>query len=262
MIDLDNISVAYGADDVVHDVSLGVPAGGWLGLIGPNGAGKSSVLKAIAGACGYRGTISIGGDELSTLSRRERSARVAYLPQTPVLPDDMTGLEYVLLGRTPHIGYFGTETADDRAIASAALRRLDLAGFADRFLSQMSGGERQRVVLARAIATEANVLLLDEPTTALDIGHQQQALDLVDELRRTEGLTVITALHDLTLAGMYCDQLALVDGGRLVASGAPNEVLTADSIGSIYGADVAVTVIDGMLIISPQRRTGPGLRSA
>ena len=152
---------------------------------------------------------------------------VAYVPQSPNLPDDMTAAEYVMLGRNPYIGYFGAETTHDRSIVAGVLERLDLEPFAQRLLGSLSGGERQRLVIARALAQEAPVLLLDEPTSALDIGHQQQALELVDRLRRETGLTVLSAMHDLTLAGLYADRLTLLDRGTVVASGTAAEVLDA-----------------------------------
>ena len=144
---------------------------------------------------------------------------MAYVPQNPLLPYDMTAFEYVLLGRAPFVGYFGTESRHDRAMARDVLGRLDVSEFADRRLGELSGGEQQRLVIARALATEAPILLLDEPTSALDIGHQQQALELVARLRRDHGLTVVSAMHDLTLAGMYADHLALMHDGSVVAYG-------------------------------------------
>ena len=145
---------------------------------------------------------------------------MAYVPQSPTMPDDMTGFEYVLLGRSPYVGYFGTESRHDKAMTADVLRRLELDEFADRRLGTLSGGERQRLVIARALAQEAPILLLDEPTSALDIGHQQQALELVARLRREHGLTVVSAMHDLTLAGSYSDRLVLLHEGDCVAGGA------------------------------------------
>jgi len=153
------------------------------------------------------------------------------------------------------VGYLGTPGRRDRARAGAALERLDIARFAQRRLARMSGGERQRVVLARALASEPSVLLLDEPTSMLDVGHQQQVLELVDELRRDGGLTVLSTLHDLTAAGQYADALVLLDEGRVVASGPPESVLTAPLIESVYAARVAVTTgPDGRPAVAPVRR--------
>jgi iron complex transport system ATP-binding protein len=155
----------------------------------------------------------------------------------------MVVVDYVLLGRTPYVPPLGRESAADLAAVDAVLERLDLAGFADRRLESLSGGERQRVFLARALAQGANLLLLDEPTTALDIGHQQEVLELVDQLRRDVGLTVLATMHDLSIAGEYADRMVLLAGGRVVAAGPPREVLTEPLLAQHYRA--RVRVIDG-----------------
>ncbi|MBO0803487.1 MAG: ABC transporter ATP-binding protein [Nocardiopsaceae bacterium] len=232
-IDLDGRSV-------VREVSLVSAGSGWLALIGPNGSGKSSLIRACAGLLEYQGEILLDGTDLRSLRGRDRARLVGYVPQEPVLPPDMTVAEYVLLGRTAHIGYFGNAGARDRAVAAEAMERLDVAAFAARRLARMSGGERQRVVLARALAQRPRLLLLDEPTSMLDIGHEQTVLDLVDGLR-ADGLTVLSALHDLTLAGQYADRLVLLDDGRVAASGTAADVLTAPLIGRVYAARVTVS---------------------
>ncbi|MEI6401986.1 MAG: ABC transporter ATP-binding protein, partial [Actinomycetota bacterium] len=204
------LAVHYGKRTALAGFTDTVRPGEWLCLIGPNGAGKSSILRAVAGLVPHTGSIEVDGSRLELRSARRRAELVAYVPQSPVLPDDMTGAEYVLLGRNPYISYFGAESAHDRALVAELLDRLDLGELAGRYLGTMSGGERQRLVIARALAQEAPILLLDEPTSALDIGHQQQALELVDRLRHEHGLTVVSAMHDLTLAGLYADRLALL----------------------------------------------------
>ncbi len=201
-----DVSVTYGKRRAVVGFTDRVEPGEWLGVIGPNGAGKSSLLRSIVGLARHGGDILVDGRSLRSMSDRERAATVAYVAQDPLIPDDMTAVEYVLLGRTPYIGYFGSATAADRRIVGDVLDQLRLTEFADRLLGALSGGERQRIVLARALAQQASILLLDEPTSALDIGHQQQALELVTELRRREQLTVVSALHDLTMAGTYTDR--------------------------------------------------------
>ena len=249
MIRFERVTVRYRRREVVAGFSAVVAAGEWLGLIGPNGAGKSSLLKAAVGLVEYAGSIAIAG-----LDGRPRAQLVAYVPQEPLLPPDMSGLDYALLGRAPHISYFGVETADDRRLAAAALERLDLDGFAGRPLGELSGGERQRMVIARALATEAPLLVLDEPTNALDIGHQQQALDLVAGLRAERGLTVLSAMHDLTLAGMYADRLVLLDAGTTVAEGAPADVLTTTNLERYYRVRATVRVEpDGTVAVIPRR---------
>jgi iron complex transport system ATP-binding protein len=166
----------------------------------------------------------------------------------------MTGREYVLLGRTPHIGYFGHPTKNDRAMVDDVIGRLGLDDIATRHLGVLSGGERQRLVIARALATEAPILLLDEPTSALDIGHQQQAFELVERLRREHGLTVISAMHDLTLAGMYSDRLALLHEGTVVSHGSVEDVLSAETLAEFYGVRVTVhREADGTVVVIPRR---------
>src|SRR5207253_4133756 len=162
--------------------------------------------------------------------------------------------EYVLLGRTPHISYLGGESTRDRRVAAAAIERLELDPLAHRLLSTRSGGERQRAVLARALAQEASVLLLDEPTSALDVGHQQQVLELVDALRREHGLAVLSAMHELTLAGQYADRIVLLAAGRIAATGSPREVLTEQALGALYEARVRVIEDGGQFVVVPVRR--------
>lgn len=240
MIETRDLSVTLGEREVLTDVGARVERGGWLAVIGPNGAGKSTLLRAVMGLVGHRGEVLIDGSSAGALKPRERARLVAYAPQTPALPPDMTVFDYALLGRTPYIPYLGRESRHDREVTASVLDRLDLDAFAGRRLGNLSGGERQRVVLARALTQQAPVLLLDEPTTALDLGHQQQVLELVDRLRRADGLTVLTTLHDLTLAGQYADTLLLVAEGRAVASGRPVEVLTETLVGTHFGAHVKI----------------------
>lgn len=228
-----------GAVPVVDGVSLEVASGGWLAVIGPNGAGKSTLLKAIAGLLPYQGTITFDPPPAGR-SRRELARLLAYVAQQPTLPPDVSVREYVLLGRTPYLGYLGNPGRGDREVADAALARLELEGLAGRRLATLSGGERQRVALARALAQEPRVLLLDEPTSALDLGHQQLVLESVDRLRREDGLTVVTTLHDLTAAAQYAERLLLLDHGRVAAAGTPLEVLTAERIERVYRAHVSV----------------------
>jgi len=165
----------------------------------------------------------------------------------------MTVGEYVLLGRTPYLGPLAKEGARDREAAARALGRLDLFEFVERRLGTLSGGEKQRVVVARALAQDAEIVLLDEPTAALDIGHQQQALELLDGLRVESGLTLVAAMHDLTLAAQYADRMLLLDGGRVVADGAPTDVLTEAVIGRHYGAAIDVVPVGDRIAIVPRR---------
>ncbi|XRQ16294.1 ABC transporter ATP-binding protein [Actinomadura welshii] len=235
------LDVALGGRPVLKDVSLDVPAGSWTAIIGPNGAGKSTLLRAVLGLVPSHGEVAVAGRDLGTLKPRQRAHLVAYAPQSPNLPAGMTVFDYTLLGRSPYIPHLGRESARDRATTAEVLDRLDLTAFAARPLDHLSGGERQRVVLARALAQQTPVLLLDEPTTALDIGHQQQVMELIDRLRLSDGLTVVTTIHDLTLAGQYADGLALISGGRVAAAGEPAQVLTRPAVEEHFGARVRVT---------------------
>jgi cobalamin transport system ATP-binding protein len=253
---LEQLSVTLGGARVLSELCAEVEGGEWVALIGPNGAGKTTALRAIAGLVPYEGHVRVLEDDADGLARKHLARRVALVPQVPLIPGDITVRAYVLLGRTPHLGYFGTEGRRDHGAVDAALEQLDLVSFAERRLDTLSGGERQRATLARALAQDAPLLLLDEPTAALDMGRQQQVLEIVDELRASRGLTVVSTMHDLTLAGQYADRLLLVDGGRLVAAGPPDAVLTRSLITEHYGAEVAVVDAPGSgFVVVPVRRT-------
>lgn len=232
------VEVTYSPESVVGPVSLEVGDGEWLGLIGPNGAGKSTLLRAAVAAIDHEGHVELGG------GRRPTGLDVAWMPQRPELPDGMTVADYVMLGRTPHLGYFGSESDHDIESVQWALEQLELSRLGPRILSTLSGGEVQRAVLARSLAQEAPVLLLDEPTSSLDVGHALETLEILDELRLREGLTVITAVHDLTLAGRFAERLTMLSRGIVVADGTPSEVLTEENLIAHYGAGVRV-VNDG-----------------
>ena len=252
-----DVSVKYGSSVAVHGFTDTVRPGEWLCLIGPNGAGKSSLLRSAAGLVKHEGGILVDGSPLHLRTSRRRAALVAHVPQSPSMPEDMTAAEYVLLGRNPYVGYFGNESKHDRMMVARVIERLDLEEFAERRLGTLSGGERQRLVIARALAQEAPIMLLDEPTSALDIGHQQQALELVDSLRREHGFTVVSAMHDLTLAGLYSDRLALLHQGHCVATGPAEQVLKAETLSEFYGVSVTVHhEPDGTVVVVP-RRTVP-----
>jgi iron complex transport system ATP-binding protein len=255
MISFEGLTVRYGDALALDGVSGQAADGEWLGVIGANGAGKTTLLNALARLLSFRGAVSICGRPGTGLSRRELARLIAYVPQRPLLPPDMTAGEYVLLGRTAHIGYLRTETAADRRICAAVLGRLDLAKMAGRTLRAMSGGELQRLVLARALAQEAPVLLLDEPTSALDLGRRMDALELIDEVRRERGLTVLSAIHDLTLAGQFADRLMLLAAGQVAAAGPAASVLSAELLSEHFGAGVQVIATDsGDLAVVSRRQ--------
>ncbi|MGH3651309.1 MAG: ABC transporter ATP-binding protein [Acidimicrobiia bacterium] len=249
MISWTDVVVIYGSRRVLGPVSVDVADGEWLGLIGPNGAGKTTLVKSAVGVVPHMGSVSFGGRQ------RRPGLDVAWMPQRPHLPDDMGVADYVMLGRTPHLGYLAAETKHDLDAVYTALEKLDLSEFARRPLGTLSGGEAQRAVLARALAQEAPVLLLDEPTASLDVGHAVEVLDVVDELRQEEGLTVVTAAHDLTLAGRYAERLLLMSGGLVAAEGPPREVLTEDNLKAHYGAGIRVLDDRDGPIVVPMRKS-------
>jgi iron complex transport system ATP-binding protein len=253
VIDARGISVRLGGQLVLDGVDLTVARGEWLSVVGPNGAGKSTLLRFLTGAARGAGTVHLDGRRWEDLSRRARSLLVALVPQTPVIPAGVRVVDYVLLGRTPHIRPLGVEGPADLAAVHDALAHLDLLGFADREVTTLSGGERQRVLIARALAQGASLVLLDEPTTALDVGHQQQVLELVDDLRRRHDLTVITTMHDLTLTGQYADRVLLLDRGHVVAEGTAEQVLTPGNIARYYGASVRIIEAAGRPVVLPVR---------
>jgi len=253
VIELNSVTVRLGGRPVVDSVDLDVGEGEWVAVIGPNGAGKTTLLRAVAGLVPFTGSILLDGRPAGELKRSEISRLLAVVPQEPSTPPWMTVGEYVLMGRTPHLGPLAREGARDREAAGQALARLDLLGYEERRLGTLSGGEKQRVVVARALAQEARIVLLDEPTASLDIGHQQQALELLDLLREESGLTLVAAMHDLTLAAQYADRMVLLDAGRIVAEGAPAEVLTEALIASHYGASIDVIPAGGRVAVIPRR---------
>jgi iron complex transport system ATP-binding protein len=244
-ITLRGLSISYEGSTVVDGLDVEVGEGQWLSLIGPNGAGKTSVLRAIANLVPFRGEVCVEGRRVTEFGARELARRVAMLVQEPDMPAGMTAAHYVLLGRSPHLGYLGREGERDRRIVAETLDRLGLGALADRPLDHLSGGERQRVAIARALAQQASILLIDEPTSSLDVGRQQSVLELIDQLRIDQDLTVVSAMHDLTLAGQYADRLALMVQGHMVAVGTPAEILTEPAIAEHYQARVRVLEMNG-----------------
>jgi len=254
---LTGVTVELGGARIVDGIDITVPAGGWVSVVGPNGAGKTTLLHAIAATVPLRsGTIELAGRDARRLGVRARARAVALVPQTPIIPNGLSVLDYALLGRTPHLPFFGVETPHDVERAHDVLRTLGVDELSARPVETLSGGERQRVVLARSVLQDAPVLLLDEPTTALDIGHQQDVLELVEQLRVERGLAVLSTMHDLTLAGFYADELVLVDKGRVVHRGAASDVLTEEHLHRYFGARVSVLAgADGPVVV-PHRVGG------
>lgn len=241
MLSISGLRVAYGERPVLKGLDLTVAAGEVVGLVGPNGCGKTTLLRAVTRvAPALAGRIEVGGKALEQWPARELARMVAVVPQSPLLPLGYTAAEVVLMGRTPHLGFFDQEGAEDYRLTREALARVDALHLFERRVDELSGGERQNVVLARALAQEPRLLLLDEPTANLDIGHQISVASLVQRLAREEGLAVLATLHDLTLASLYCDRIALMHNGHVLAAGRPSEVLTPANLRVAYGAGVRV----------------------
>jgi iron complex transport system ATP-binding protein len=260
MLRVEGISVAYGDRAALRNVSLAVSPGEVVALVGPNGCGKTTLIKAITKVVPWSsGQVFIGEAPVRTLSPRELSRRVAVVPQNPQLPVGYTALEAVLMGRTPHLAFLDQEGAEDYRSSAAALERVGAAHLAQRHVDELSGGERQNVVLARALAQDAPILLLDEPTANLDIGHQIKAARLVRNLA-SGGLAVLAAVHDLTLASLYSDRIILMTDGEVIASGTPEDVLTAESLRAAYDAEVTVLrgVIERPLVVPIAPADGVG----
>lgn len=239
MISIENLSAGYGQRPVLRDLSLQVARGEFVGLIGPNGCGKTTLLRVISGLLApQRGQVRLQGTNVQKIGRRQLARTMACLPQRVWLDLAFSVREVVLLGRSPHLPRIGGETKKDFQIAQQAMELADLADLADRPVTQLSVGERQRVLIAMCLAQQPEVLLLDEPTSHLDIGHQLAILDLIARLNRQTGLTVLAVLHDLNLAAEYCQRLAVLDHGTLQAVGQPEQVLTPEMIFRVYGVRV------------------------
>ena len=239
-ISIRGVWAGYGKRTVLTGVDLEIGKGSLIGIGGPNGVGKSTLMKLISGVIApQRGSVRVGGNDISGLPAKERARQVAMVPQTPELPAGARALEVVLMGRNPHLGLLSWETEDDLAIAVESMRVTDSDELLDRPVDRLSGGERQRVAIAMALAQRTPVLLLDEPTANLDLAYQPAIMQMLKGLA-TRGRTVVTAVHDLTLAAQFCDVIALMSDGRFVAVGTPVEVLTADRIRDVYGAEVSI----------------------
>ena len=234
------VSVSLGGTPVLRSASFAARAGQVTGLVGPNGAGKSTLLRVMAGVLRPdAGSVSLGAADLSELPARERAQRVAYLPQHEAA-HPFTALETVLMARYPHLSRFALEGADDRRIAREAMARTEARQFEGRQLDRISGGERQRVLLARALAQQARVLLLDEPVAGLDLRHQLTAMETLRSEVAGGEVAAVVALHDVWLASRYCDRLTLISDGEVVAEGTPAEVFTLRRFREVFGVEAVV----------------------
>lgn len=257
-LSLSGIGVRFNGSRILDSVDMEIAQGEWLGIIGPNGAGKTTLLRAITGAVDFDGSIAIDGSKTSTMKRRDLARSVALVPQHPVLPPGMRVVDYVLLGRTPHVHAVTGPSLHDLDVVATILEALTLSSLMDRDVTTLSGGELQRAVIARALTQESPILLLDEPTTALDVGKQQEVLELVDRLRRERILTVVSAMHDLTIAAQFPDRLVMLAAGQVVAEGDGRAVLDPALIRTHYSANVKI-LDDGAggIVVVPMRSQEP-----
>jgi iron complex transport system ATP-binding protein len=254
MLTASSLSFAYRERLVLNQVSLGIERGDLVGILGPNGSGKTTLLKMIGGTLTPNaGEVIFGGRPMVRWARREAARRLAYVPQETYAPFDFSVLDIVLMGRYPHLGTFALEGPADLAIARASLEATGTASFEARLFSTLSGGEKQRVVIASALAQDPELLLLDEPTASLDIGHQLEVHDLLVRLNRDRRMTMVLSTHDLNFAAALCRSLVLLRDGRVLAQGPTESVLTSDAVRALYGvtADVQRHSRAGHLTVTP-----------
>ena len=256
MLQVDNVSFSYpahrfggrrapsveSAHRVLENVSVSAKRGAIVGLLGPNGSGKTTLLRLMSGTLTPgSGAVTVDGRPIRTFSRLDLARRIAMVPQETHATFDFTALEIVLMGRYPHLGAFELEGADDLSIARDALAATGTAAFESRPFFTLSGGEKQRVVIASALAQASDILLLDEPTASLDLGFQLEIVDLLLRLNRSRGTTMVVSTHDLNLTASLCSDLTLLRGGRVVASGPTERVLTPENIRALYHVDAEVS---------------------
>lgn len=236
MITIDNLSLTYdGKTVIVHELDLSIKAGTITALVGPNGCGKSTLLRGISRLLNpMKGNVYMSGDDIHKMKAKDLARQLGILPQSPTAPEGLTVHELVAQGRYPHQSWFQQWSQEDERIVEEALHTTNLSMFADRPVDMLSGGQRQRAWIAMALAQQTDTLLLDEPTTYLDLAYQMDVLDLLDDLNM-QGRTIIMVLHDLNQAARYADTIVALRGGQIVAQGTPNEVMTADNIYQVFG---------------------------
>ncbi|WP_395397852.1 ABC transporter ATP-binding protein [Novosphingobium sp. BL-8A] len=253
-ISTENLSVRLGRRDVLHGLSARFEPGTLVGVIGPNGAGKSTLVRALVGLIdAQEGTVTLDGQDLASVPPRERARRIAYLPQGQTLHWPLTVERLVALGRLPHLGPMSRIAEEDLAAIHEAMARADVSHLAARVATELSGGERARALLARALAVGAEALVVDEPLAALDPGHQIDVMEMLAREAR-EGALVLAVLHDLNLAARHCDRLLVIDKGRLIADGTPATVLTDEILRDVYGVTGFSREFEGAPLIVPLAR--------
>jgi iron complex transport system ATP-binding protein len=253
----EEVTLAYGDRTVVHELSLQIPPGRITAIVGANGCGKSTLLRALARLIAPRaGTVLLDGEALQSRHTREIARVLGLLPQSPVAPEGIAVSDLVGRGRHPHQRLLSRWSDRDYEVVAQSLEATETAELADRSVDELSGGQRQRVWIAMALAQETDILLLDEPTTFLDVAHQVEVLDLLTDLNRDRGTTIVMVLHDINLAARYADHLFALREGRVVASGSPAEILSADLIREVFQLDSLVVSdpVSGTPIVLPRGR--------
>jgi iron complex transport system ATP-binding protein len=251
---INDIDCFYGSIQILADIQFGVKGGDFLGILGPNGSGKTTLLKSISRVLKPRkGAILIDESNIYDMKPVDVAKQMAVVPQSSPVTFDFTALEVVLMGRNPHMDRFAVETKGDIEIAKNAMKLTNTWDLADRSITELSGGERQRVIIARALAQEPQILLLDEPTTHLDISNQLEIMDLIKELCKTKKLLIVAVFHDFNLAARYCDSVILLRDGKIVAVGKSDDTLTSENIKKVFNVDTLVKrhPITGTLHVIP-----------
>ena len=251
------IDFSYYNGSILKEIDLQLWQGELVGLIGPNGSGKTTLIRVLSGLISpKRGSVRLDGEVLTHFNRRQIARRIAVVPQELTVPFAFTVQEMVMLGRSPHVRPLAGASAHDRQVVEQKMTLTDTLELASRPFNELSGGEKQRVIIAMALAQEAEILLLDEPTVHLDISHQVEILELIKRLNRQQGLTVLAIIHDLNLAALYFDRLLLLNSGRIVASGTPGQVLCEERIRQVFQTNVQVqehpTYFTPQVIILPR----------
>jgi iron complex transport system ATP-binding protein len=256
----DAITLGYDGSAVVQELSFTVPPGRTTAIVGANACGKSTLLRSLARLLApTAGTVLLDGDDIRSRPTAEVARVLGLLPQSPVAPESILVADLVARGRHPHQGWLRRRASDDDAVVDTAMRTAGVADLADRIVDTLSGGQRQRVWIAMALAQQTDLMLLDEPTTYLDISHQIDVLDLLVDLNRERGTTIVMVLHELSLACRYADHLVAMSGGRIVADGAPSDIVTADLVREVFGIE-AIIIPDpasGTPLVSPLGRHRP-----
>lgn len=246
-----NLRFSYGSTEILRDINMGLNPSEVLGIVGPNGTGKSTLLRCIDRILIPEGEILLDGQEISGMSRVEIAKRIGYVPQSTTGVFPATVFDMVLLGRRPHLSWRSSEEDMDKVLEMLDL--MDIKDLAMRNFNETSGGQQQKVLIARALAQDVDILLLDEPTSNLDIKHQLEVMEILTELSKTKGISVMMAIHDLNLASRYSDRIIMLNGGGIRDVGDPASVLTAENIRSVYGVDVVVRNEDGKPYMIPMR---------